>query len=68
VSGLLEKLAGLRAELADLAFALDREGSPVAADVAMTTAARVGELCEEFSSSDFSSPAVRNGGGASLND
>jgi hypothetical protein len=48
---LLRKLAGLRVELMDLAFALDCQGSREAADVAMTTSARVEELCEEFGSS-----------------
>lgn len=42
------KLDAFRTELVDLAFTLDRQGRPDAADVAMTTAARVGELCEEL--------------------
>lgn len=43
---LVEKLESLRAELGELAFALDREGSPAAADVAMGAAARIAELCD----------------------
>lgn len=39
----------LRTELVDLAFTLDVRGSCAAADVAMTTAARLAELCEELS-------------------
>ncbi len=44
---LVNKLEGLRTELGELAFALDREGSRAAADVAMETAARIAELCDE---------------------
>jgi hypothetical protein len=51
--GLLEKLGSLRIELIDLAFALDCQGSREAADIAMTTSARVRELCEEFGSSNL---------------
>jgi hypothetical protein len=46
---LLQKLVQLRTELEERAFTLDREGSREAADIAMTTSARVGELCTEFS-------------------
>jgi hypothetical protein len=46
---LLEKLDHLRTELVELAFTLDSRGRFDAADVAMTTSARVGELCEEIS-------------------
>ena len=45
---ILEKLTELRAELVDLAFTLECRGHLDAADVAMTTSARVAELCEEF--------------------
>ena len=45
---LLGKLHGLRAELTELAFVLDRGGRLDAADVAMTLSGRVGELCEEL--------------------
>lgn len=43
-----EKLRGLRVELADLAFALERRGRLDAADVAGAVAARVGELLAEL--------------------
>jgi hypothetical protein len=46
---LLGRLAALRVELVDLAFDLDVRGSCAAADVAMTTSARLAEICEEFS-------------------
>ena len=46
---LLAKLGALRTELVEPAFVLDRRGSCAAADVAMTTAAQLTELCEEFS-------------------
>ncbi len=46
---LLGRLAALRTELVDLAYDLDVRGSRAAADVAMTTSARLAELCEEFS-------------------
>jgi hypothetical protein len=42
------KLDGLRTELVDLAFVLECRGRLEAADVAMTISARIGELCEEF--------------------
>jgi hypothetical protein len=38
------QLDALRAELADLAFLLDRRGQPAAVDVATMVAARLGEL------------------------
>lgn len=47
VTALVEKLEGLRVELRELAFVLDREGSRAAADVAMNVAARIAELCED---------------------
>ncbi|MFA6960019.1 MAG: hypothetical protein WC205_04615 [Opitutaceae bacterium] len=46
---LLEKLDALRVELLELSCTLDRCGSHEAADVAVTTSARVAELCEECS-------------------
>ncbi len=46
---ILGKLDGLRTELVELAFVLDRRGRIEAADVAMTISGRVGELCEELS-------------------
>jgi hypothetical protein len=45
---ILEKLAQLRTEMVELAYTLDTRGQHYAADVAMTTSARIGELCEEF--------------------
>lgn len=56
----LGKLHGLRAELAELAFVLDRGGRLDAADVAMTISGRVGELCEELA-------ATRAGGAEETN-
>ena len=44
----LEKFGQLRAELIELAYTLDIRGQREAADVAMTTSARIAELCEEF--------------------
>jgi hypothetical protein len=44
---LLERLRALRVELVELAFTLDSRGRFDAADVAMTTSARVDELCAE---------------------
>jgi hypothetical protein len=46
---LLKKLDQLRTELVELAFTLDSRGRFDASDVAMTTSARVAELCEELS-------------------
>lgn len=46
-SALSEKLKALQVELVELAFALDVKGRLEAADVAMTTSARIGELCAE---------------------
>jgi hypothetical protein len=46
--GFLEKLDRLRTELVELAYTLDVRGRLDAADVAMTTSARIGELCDEL--------------------
>ncbi len=46
---MLGRLDDLRAELADLAFDLERRGRLDAADVANAASARIGELREEFS-------------------
>jgi hypothetical protein len=46
---ILEKLDQLRTELVDLAFTLEQRGRLDAADVAISTSARVGELCAELS-------------------
>jgi hypothetical protein len=51
---ILEKLDGLRTELADLAFQLECRGRVDAADVAIMTSARLGELCEEFTAAGLS--------------
>jgi hypothetical protein len=45
---ILDKLDRLRIELVELAYTLDTRGQRDAADVAMTTSARIGELCEAF--------------------
>jgi hypothetical protein len=47
-AALLEKLDDLRVELVELACVLDRRGKFDAADVAMTTSARVDELRAEL--------------------
>ncbi len=52
------KLAGMRAEFVDLAFALERRGRIDAADVAMTAPARVGELCDEFADAQSADEAT----------
>ena len=44
----LKKLDELRTELVDLAFTLERRGRHEAADVALTTSARVGEIHDEL--------------------
>lgn len=51
---LLEKLAQLRVELVELAYTLDTRGRLDAADVAISTSARIGELCEEFATAHLS--------------
>lgn len=59
---ILGKLDGLRTELVELAFVLDRRGRIEAADVAMTISGRVGELCEELAAhadGERSGPGVR---------
>lgn len=45
--GLRARLGRLRTELSDLAFTLERRGRFDAADLALATSARLGELCEE---------------------
>ena len=44
----LKKLDELRTELVDLAVTLERRGRHEAADVALTTSARVGEIHDEL--------------------
>lgn len=51
-----DQLAALRTDLVDLAFILDTRGACVAADVAMTTAARLTELCAAFPSPTPAAP------------
>ena len=46
---ILEKLQGLQTELVDRAFELECRGQLDAADVAMTTSARIREFCDELS-------------------
>lgn len=45
---IMEKLDRLRTELIELAYTLDIRGQLGAADVAMITSARLGELCAQF--------------------
>lgn len=45
---ILARLAKLRTELVDLAYTLECRGQLEAADVAITTSVRLGELCAEF--------------------
>ena len=54
----LKKLLVFRAELADLAYSMDRRGRAEAADVAMMAFARIGEICEELQPPGGDSPAM----------
>lgn len=45
---MLDRLDALRAELADLAYLLERRGRHDAADLAIAVSARVGEICDEL--------------------
>ncbi len=56
---ILEKLDGLRAELADLAFLLECRGCPDAADVAIMTSARVEEFRAELEAAESDSGHFR---------
>jgi hypothetical protein len=49
-----DKLAELRTQLVDLAFVLERRGQAEAADVAITTSARLNELCDELMETESS--------------
>ncbi len=60
-AALLEKLDDLRLELVELACVLDRRGKFDAADVAMTTSARVEELRAELNPRRNRSPLVERG-------
>ncbi len=53
----VERIEGLRAELADLAFALDSQGRRDAADVAHLLRGRLADLNRELASSASSRPA-----------
>jgi hypothetical protein len=44
----LAKLAALRAELVEQAYALERQGRLDAADVAIAASARIAEVCTEL--------------------
>ncbi len=57
---LLDRLAALRVELVDLAYALDVRGACAAADVAMTTSARIAELCDDFSTQPSDTNSKQN--------
>ena len=54
---LLGKLAALRTELVEQAFHLERQGRLDAADVAIATSVRLGELDEEHAGAAGRSPA-----------
>ena len=45
----LDRLAALRTELVEQAYALERQGRLDAADVAVATSLRIGEVCDELS-------------------
>lgn len=47
-ASVLDKLAALRVELVEQAYALERQGRLDAADVAIATSARVAEVCVEL--------------------
>jgi hypothetical protein len=51
----LEKLAALRSELVEEAFRLERQRRLDAADVAIVTSARLGELCAELEAAKMAS-------------
>lgn len=53
---LLGKLNRLRTTLVDEAFILEQRGQLDAADLAISTARRIGELCDEFSADSSSTP------------
>lgn len=53
------KLDELRTQLVDLAFMLERRGQFEAADVAIATSSRLGQLCEEPPMESTGDPALR---------
>ncbi len=44
----LDRLAALRTELVEQAYALERQGRLDAADIAIAASLRIGEVCEEL--------------------
>lgn len=44
----LDRLAALRTELVEQAYLLERQGRLDAADVAVATSLRIGEVCDEL--------------------
>ena len=63
----MRKLGVLQRELETLGFALDSRGSREAADVALATSARLGELREDCGAGDFSVSDVRMEPACSVN-
>jgi hypothetical protein len=57
---LVTQLGALQHELETLGYRLDCEGNRDAADVAVTSAARIRDLVESHRSADFFQAAVRN--------
>jgi hypothetical protein len=64
---LAEKLGVLQRELETLGFALDSRGSREAADVALITSARIGELRDDCGPDGFLENNVRKAAAPSLN-
>lgn len=62
MTDIVQNLARLRTELVELAYSLDTRRQFAAADVAMITAARLGELCEPFSEAALGSAASADDG------
>lgn len=68
-SGVKAKLERLRTDLIDLAFVLETRGRMEAADVALATSARVGELCDELDGEPRGrGPAARSGNATGFRD
>lgn len=47
-AAMLDRLAALRTELVEQAYVLERQGRLDAADVAVATSRRIGEVCDEL--------------------
>lgn len=47
-SAVLDRLAALRTELVEQAYRLERQGRLDAADIAVATSQRIGEVCDEL--------------------